>query len=455
MKNIYEDSTLKDMFIEMSTNRDLRNILKYYKEKGYDQNELISDFEDFMENITTEEIARRLEQDLYINFEGIQINNKYLDESLVGNLECKNVQLEIIAKRSDLSATAIQQMLDNEIAYPETIDIAIKNSTDDNIRNLTSERICLLNKESILKLVKCAEEDMAPLYLDSFLYLLSLKPSLTINEIDHILGLMKQADIKMDNLFADALLSQENLTKEQEKEIAFFEDVPSTVVFDICLNKDIYSAQDIEYFYERRKYDLEYINLILNYKDVPKSIISDIFINGNEDTKEILNRKTFFDIEFQNALEDLTRTDLTVVETKRLIDLIKEDARLIPYAVHSKNRNILKETLDTIEDFYKYCGIESIYKQRCELIRTLANNENIPNLVLFDITRYNSDVFSSDELDDINDKLMMKMSDEEIAIVDIQNTKAQEELDEYLLDMKIKGNRNYSGDYDYIDNEER
>ena len=100
-------------------------------------------------------------------------------------------------------------------------------------------------------------------------------------------------------------------------------------------------------------------------------------------------------------------------------------------------------------------GIESIYKQRCELIRTLANNENIPNLVLFDITRYNSDVFSSDELDDFNDKLMMIMSDEEIAIVDIQNTKAQEELDEYLLDMKIKGNRNYSGDYDYIDNEER
>lgn len=455
MKNIYEDSTLKDMFIEMSTNRDLRNILKYYKEKGYDQNELISDFEEFMENITTEEIAHRLERDLYINFEGIQINNKCLDESLVGNLECKNVQLEIIAKRSDLSATAIQQMLDNEIAYPETIDMAIKNSTDDNIRNLTSERICLLNKESILKLVKCAEEEIVPLYLDSFLYLLSLKPSLTTNEIDHILGLMKQVDIKMDNLFADALLSQENLTKEQEKEIAFFEDVPSTVVFDICLNKNIYSSEDIEYFYERRKYDSEYINLILNYKDVSKSIISDIFINGNEDTKEILNRKTFFDIEFQNALEDLTRTDLTVVETKRLIDLIKEDARLIPYAVHSKNKNILKEAFDAIEKFYKYCGIESIYEQRCDLIKTLANNENIPNLVLFDITRYNSDAFSSDELDDINDRLMMKMSDEEMAIVDIENAKAQEELDEYLLDMKIKGNKHYNGDYDYIDDEER
>lgn len=443
MPNICEDLKLKEMFINMSTNRDLRNILKYYEEKGYDKEGLVADFEEIMEYISTEEIATRLEQDLYIDFDGIKISNDILDESLVANSECKNVQLEIIAQRSNLSFIAIQLMLDNNVAYPETIDIAIKNSTDPNIGDLDSERLCLLNKDSVLKLVEASNGD------EEFIYLLSLKPELTSQEIDIILNAMKNNKVEMDSLFGESLLSQKNLTKEQEKEIAFFERVPSSVVFDICLSRGLYSQSDIEFLYKQNKDDIEFINIILNNKDIPKTIISDIFVNGTDEAKTVLDNKTRFDLEFQKTVEDLSRNDLSVLETKRIVDLVEKDARFLSFAVHSPNSNILNKALSAIEEFYKYTGNESIYEKRCELLNILANNKNISNLTLNDIILYNSDAFSSEELEDLSSTLNSRLTPEEIEILEAQSSKIQEDLDEYLLDMKIKDNRTYDGDYDY------
>lgn len=79
----------------------------------------------------------------------------------------------------------------------------------------------------------------------------------------------------------------------------------------------------------------------------------------------------------------------------------------------------------------------------------MANNKNISNLTLNDIILYNSDAFSSEELEDLSSTLNSRLTPEEIEILEAQSSKIQEDLDEYLLDMKIKDNRTYDGDYDY------
>lgn len=279
------DKELRELFLTMSTNRDLRKVLTYYEEHGYDKNNLEGDFAQVLETLETEEIATRLGYDLFINFEGIKIDNNFMYDSLICARGCKKVQVDIISEKADLQMSSIQIILDNNTATPETLDRLIKNSTDKNLGNLEGEGLCLLNKESLSKLVKLSDNK------PDLIYLLSLKKGLDTAEIDNILSVMKEKNIEMDNLYAENLLEQENLTNDQLQRIAFFENVPCPIVFSDCLKKNIYSENDIIDIYEKSNGDEQIINILLNQKTIPKKIVDDLMESNNEYAKSMLKYK--------------------------------------------------------------------------------------------------------------------------------------------------------------------
>lgn len=440
------DSKLKEMFITMSTNKDLRKVLKYYDEQNYDKQNIVGDFATVMENLTTEEIADRLSYDLFIKFEGIEINNNHMYDSIICSKWCNKVQTDIISEKADLSMISIQLILDNDTATPETLDRLIKNSTDPTLGDLESEKLCLLNKESIAKLVKVSNNN------PEFIYLLSLKKGLEVDEIDNILSVMKEKEIEMDNLYAENLLEQENLTKEQLKKIAFFEKIPCGVTFSTCVNKNVYTNDDIVDIYKDSKNDEQIVNIILNLENIPNAIVNDLWLSNNEYAKATLLHKLEWNASIKQQIEDMQNENLSPIRTNQIINTINQDIRILDYAVNSNNPDILDACLPAIENFYNLTGIEKIYNKRCELLNKLTTNENIDNLTLDKILSENSDAFSAEQIRCLNAKIEDTLTEEEADIIQGRRANDIEEFEDEMLDRKISSHRYYSGDYDIDEN---
>lgn len=451
---IYNDEKLKNMFVNMSTNKDLRNIISYYNENNMNKDDIKGDFLELIEEISTEEIADRISIDLYINFEGTQITNNELDESLCFNENIKDVQLEYISKRSDLSYLAIQEM--TEKALPATIDIAIKNSTNKELYKIESDKMCLLNKNSILKLYDLSKDK----YKDNLLYYLSLQKNLKPHEIDFILSEMKEREIQMDNLYAEGLLSQIEITKEQEKQIATFDKIPTAMVLEMCLEKDLYTKDELleiynKSFYKDKQINEEISNILLNSTRTPKEVLSTIYVKGDKMMKEKIEQDMENDIVLQENIRKLTDENLTKRDTIQLEKVIDEDVRILPYAIKSTDPNLLNAALKSIDKFYSETMRPEVYEKRVELIRELSNNPNINNLTLRELLIDNSDAFDQEEVDERLTELEFNLTDFEEKVIEQEGEENMEALDDYILRMKEESHREYNDQaYEYMDRDD-
>lgn len=293
---------LRNLFIKLSTNRDVRTIKEYYKNHNLKEKDIETDFYDTLENLESEEIDERLDYLVADNLKDIDITPIEVFETLTHNPKCNDSQLQIIAKQN-LSRIAIQNIIDNIYAELETIDLAIKNSTANDLYLLvqnelnidvndeeTTLTILYLDSSSILKLLNQTPDNSQEQEL--LLYYLSLKPELEVENINLILNKMKINNIKMDMLYGESLLEQENITEEQIRKIATFEEIPDPSVFEICLEKGIYTEEEIyEYFKKESKHTNSIEMILIENKYTPSTILQKIYNEVDKYSKQKIDQK--------------------------------------------------------------------------------------------------------------------------------------------------------------------
>lgn len=292
---------LRKLFIKLSTNRDVREIKEYYEKHNLNKKDIETDFYDTLENLESEEIDERLDYLVADNLKDIDITPIEVFETLTHNPNCNDSQLQIIAKQ-DLSRIAIQNIIDNIYAELETIDLAIKNSSaadlyllvqneiDVSLEEDANLTIIYLNKDSILKILSQAPEKSDEQEL--LLYYLSLKNELSEENIDFILNKMKENNIKMDMLYGENLLLQENISNEQLRRIATFEKMPDPTVFEICLEKGIYNEEEIyKYFKEENKHTNAIEMILIESKYTPSAILEKIYNEVDDYSKQKITQK--------------------------------------------------------------------------------------------------------------------------------------------------------------------
>lgn len=434
---------LREMFINMSTNRDLRRIMEYYDEFNLNKNELVIDFYELMEKITTEEIAERLSIDLFINFEGIEITNKKLYSLLCTNDNVKDVQVNFMAQKMPFNATMINIFLRNDIITSETFNLIIHNCDNDNrISELPiGSSKYLLDKESTFKLMKMADE-----YNKDFYVLIAANTKgLTSDEIDEILNAMEVGGMQMENVAGEGLLSQKSITKEQIEKIAFWDEYPTAMIFEMCWKRGYYNEKEVFDFYKHG--DEEIAKVIFNSKNVPQAIINDAYLYGNNSQRILVFAYSSKDKEYQNNLLLMQEDSILPEEEKYLSERIKEDARLFLSIATCTNKNVLKAAYEAVDIFFKNTDDKNVYDHRKHLVRVLAINSSIGNDMIFKIINENSDAFSHDELEEIRDRVIMNMSPEEEKIIEQFLEEQNENLDDYLLSLQEETHRKYNDQY--------
>lgn len=299
--NIIEDMNLRKIFIKMSTNEDTREAIKYYEDNNLRKEEMNNDFLDILETLTSEEIDERLKYTLADNLKkDIKASDVY--EALCRNENCNDSQLKIIAQH-DLSKIAIEGIINNRFSELETIDLAIKNSTDKRLYDLISKEIELfnmdeeiepiiinLNKESLFKLMFQSPEKSKE--KGEILFYITLKKDLTKDEIDIVLNNMKKNEITMDGLYSEELLNQKEITKEQIYEIVKFEKIPDAITFEYGINNNIYSEEEImDIFKKAAKSNNIIESILVENNNTPLSILTKIYNDVDKYSQNIINQK--------------------------------------------------------------------------------------------------------------------------------------------------------------------
>lgn len=299
--NIIEDMNLRKIFIKMSTNEDIREAIKYYEDNNLKKEEMNNDFLDILETLTSEEIDERLRYTLADNLKkDIKVSDVY--EALCRNENCNDSQLKIIAQ-NDLSKIAIEGIINNRFSELETIDLAIKNSTDKRLYDLISKEIELfnmdeeiepiiinLNKESLFKLMFQSPEKSKE--KGEILFYITLKKDLTKDEIDIVLNNMKKNEITMDGLYSEELLNQKEITKEQIYEIVKFEKIPDAITFEYGINNNIYSEEEImDIFKKAAKSNNIIESILVENNNTPLSILTKIYNDVDKYSQNIINQK--------------------------------------------------------------------------------------------------------------------------------------------------------------------
>lgn len=299
--NIIEDMNLRKIFIKMSTNEDTREAIKYYEDNNLRKEEMNNDFLDILETLTSEEIDERLRYTLADNLKkDIKASDVY--EALCCNENCNDSQLKIIAQ-NDLSKIAIEGIINNRFSELETIDLAIKNSTDKRLYDLISKEIELfnmdeeiepiiinLNKESLFKLMFQSPEKSKE--KGEILFYITLKKDLTKDEIDIVLNNMKKNEITMDGLYSEELLSQKEIAKEQIYEIVKFEKIPDAITFEYGINNNIYSEEEImDIFKKAAKSNNIIESILVENNNTPLSILTKIYNDVDKYSQNIINQK--------------------------------------------------------------------------------------------------------------------------------------------------------------------
>lgn len=294
---------LKNLFIRLSTNRDVRAVLEYYEKNSLNKEDIETDFYDTIENLNSEEIDERLDYIVADNIKDINITQIEVLETLTQNQNCNDSQLKIIVK-NDLSKIAIQNIIDNIYAEFETIELAISNSSAKDLYKLIENEITnsfdedeeinptliYLNEEVLLKLLKQAPDNSKE--QEQLLYYLTLKSDLTKETIDLILDMMKKNNIKMDMLYGEELLNQKNITQSQERIIAIFEEIPDSTVFEICLEKGLYSDEEIyDIFAKNSKHDNSIEMVLIENKTTPSTILQKIYNEVDQYSKNKINER--------------------------------------------------------------------------------------------------------------------------------------------------------------------
>lgn len=440
MQNI--DENLRKMFISLSTNRDLRRILEYYEENGLKKENITYDFYHLMEQISTEEIADRISIDLYVDFEGINIVNETLDYCLCGNPNLKDVQIDYIAKRTSLDLISIELLIETGNMTSDTLNLIIHNSRNKDIYEISFENSkYLLDKESAFKLMNLADEYSK----DFYVWIVANEKGLSVDEIDSVFEAMEIGGMEMEHVVGEGLLSQFNLTDEQLERVAFWDEFPSPMVFEICWQKGCYSEEDVYKFYKNG--DPQISQIIFNSENVPLSIINDAYLSNDEDKKMQVMMYSNKDKDYQRNLLLLEAETITMKEEKELIEAVEKDARLFLSVAMSEHKNVLKAAYEAIDNFFKYTDYEHIYEQRRNIIRTLAYNENIGNDMIFKIINENGDAFNEDERQDLHDRAIMNMNSEEERNIEIFLDEQQESLDDYLANEYAQSHRKYNDQY--------
>lgn len=452
---------LKDMFITLSTNKDLRGIIRHYEQTGLDKEDIIHDFFDTMEKLETEEISERISIPSYVNFEDIVITDVDIAEAITANPNAKDVQLAIISEKNSLSKDAIQNILNAEGVLIPTLDAAIINAQEEGIEKIKSEKLCLLSKEAILKIYnhivenldKCVQSDIS-----EFTYLLSLKQELTTQQIDSILDTMKKSNIEMDNYFLEGLFMQKYATAEQKGRIIRFEKDPSAMAVSYGLEYGLYTEEEIMKIYKNAsRYNAEEIkNLLLNSAKTPIEVLSDIYANSDHYTRQTIEFKAEKDPVFLLHRDKLMSVGLLEDEINTLKEAIKKDARLLKYAVNSSNPEIVQTALESIDLFYTSLHNEDVYCNYENLILAICENNATSGLTLVDIITFKEDVLYKHEdiRADVEDRIVFSKDEAVHNKLNENRDKLREEYEDAELDYKIKNHKTYS-DYDYNEDDFR
>lgn len=444
MQNI--DENLREMFINLSTNRDLRRILEYYDEHGLRRENLTHDFYHLMEQLTTEEIADRISIDLYVDFENINIVNGTLDYCLCENPNLKDVQIDYIARRTSLDLIAIENLINIGNMTSDTLNLVIHNSSSKDIYEICFENTkYLLDKESAFKLMNLADA----YHKDFYVWIAANVKGLTEEEIDNIFESMEIGGMEMEHVVGEGLLSQANLTDKQLEKIAFWDEYPSPMVFETCWKKNCYSEEDVFKFYKNG--DEQISKIIFNSGNVPLNIINDAYLSNDEDKRMQVMMYSNADKNYQRNLLLLEANSLEPTEEKMLVEAVKKDARLFLSVAMCEHKAVLKAAYEAIDDFFSNTGFSHIYEQRRNIIRTLAYNKNIGNDMIFRIINENSDAFNEDERLDLHDKAIMSMNSEEEKNIENFLDEQKESLDDYLANEYAQSHKTYNDQY-YEDN---
>lgn len=446
---------LKDMFITLSTNKDLRNIIRFYEQNGLDKEDIIHDFFDTIEKLDTVEISERISIPSYVNFENIVITDADIAEAVTANPNAKDVQLAIISERNSLSKDAIQNMLGVEGILIPTLDTAIINAKEEGIEKIESEKLCLLSKEAILKIYnhivenldKCEKSDIS-----EFTYLLSLKQELTVEQIDSILDTMKKNNIEMDNYFLEGLFTQKYATKEQKGKIIRFEKTPSAMAVSYGLDADLYTEKEIMDIYKKatKEESEEIKNLLLNSSKTPTEVLSYIYANADIYTRQSIKFKAEKDPVFLLHRDKILSIGLLEEEVKMLTEAIKKDARLLNYAVGSSNPEIVNAAYDCINKYFRDFHNDEVYFCYENLILTISQNNATDEMTLVDILSFKEDVLHSHEdiKADMENRILLSKDKNVLNKLNENRDKIREDYEDAELDYKIKSHRTYS-DYDY------
>lgn len=417
--------------------------MEYYDEHNLNKNELVIDFYELMEKITTEEIAERISIDLFINFEGIKISNQSLDPFLCTNENVKDVQVNFMANRTSFDMALINILLKRGNITSETFNLIIHNSNDKNIYELPiGNSKYLLDKESTFKLMKLADA-----YNKDFYVLVAANTKgLTSNEISEIFDAMNEGGMQMENVVGEGLLEQKNITKEQIEKVAFWDEYPTPMIFEMCWNRNCYSEEEILNFYKHG--DKEISQIIFNSNNAPQNVINDAYLYGDNMQKKQVFAYSSRDKEYQNNLLLLQAENILPEEENYLIEKVKKDARLFLSVAMCEHKNVLKAAYEALNIFFVNTDNEEVYNHRRHLVRLLATTSKaIGNDMIFKIITENSDAFSHDELEDIRDQVIMNMNSEEEKIIEQFLEEQNEDLDEYLFSIYEESHREYNDQY--------